>query len=73
MRHHVLLTFGIGVDDQWLRDGIREGVITAPATMQRVVVQDSDEAGRLVAAMSNLKLKRGKPYGGALSEMFRGF
>lgn len=71
-RMPVLLTFGIGSDDQWLRLGVRAGGPFAPPTPQCVIVQGTDEAGRVVSALSNLKLKRGKPFGGALSEMWRG-
>lgn len=63
----ILITFNVGGDDQWLRQGIH-GEASSPERVQRVIVENSDEMLRVVARMANLKVQRGKPYGGALAK-----
>lgn len=68
IRYHmpVLVEFATTPTDQWLRDAIRgsEGVEVPP--LQRVIVQGTREAERIVTALANLKYKRHLPYGGAM-------
>ena len=68
----VIVTFNVGGDDSWIRGEIR-GEAHPPERIQRVVIQGTDEADRVVARMANLKVKRGKPFGGAMSELWRGW
>lgn len=53
--------------DTWLREKIQRDEPTHQPVRQRVIVQNSEEAYRLVHAMAALKSQRRKPYGGAWS------
>lgn len=67
----VLLTMSLGNSDQWVRDGIRGSSLNPPFA-QRVVLQGTEEADRVYREVANLKVKRGKPFGGGVSEAWRG-
>lgn len=64
----IRITFGVAVatDDEWVRAYIRGEDVPLPA-LQHVIVQGTRERDRIVDALANLKMRRGLPYGGAMS------
>lgn len=60
----ILIEFTTAEDDTWLR-AIINGSANRVPQLQRVVVQGTDEATRVVQALANIKIKRHKMYGGA--------
>ena len=54
--------------DRWLRDRIHGADSGERPSVQRVIVQGTDERDRIITAWAALKSRRGLPYGGAISQ-----
>lgn len=71
----IRVTFFLGSED-YIRGYIRgdnlDGTISVKPIIspcqQSVILQGSAEADRVIAQMTNLKIKRARPFGGATSE-----
>jgi len=60
----VMVEFSAVTDDKWIRDAIKGSTQVPP--LERVIVQGTDEADRIVRELANLKTKRRLTYGGSI-------
>jgi hypothetical protein len=66
-----LITFSTGTDDSWLRAMIRAYPNVVLVKHHRVIVQDIWEARLVTRELHNLKIQRGRPYGGSMYEIVK--
>lgn len=67
----VIITFNVvSPEDQWLRAQIA-GTPAEALSLQRVIVQGTHEADRIMAALARVKYHKGLPYGGARAQRWQ--